>query len=125
VKRSKRAVQLIEKWRPRLLLGEWRINVSYPSKDVETHGPGECLADVVVNPVYFLATINIYPAWFNKTQDVQEHAIVHELCHCFTQEAWNLMDSQHNGVVVHPHTQRDAIERLTQRIANAVAWGRK
>jgi hypothetical protein len=125
VKRSKRAVQLIEKWRPRLFLCEWQIDVCYPKNDVEASGPGECLADVTVNTVYLNALINVYPAWFRKRAAAQEHAIVHELCHLITQEVSDLMRSQHNGVVVHSHTRQEAIERLTQRMANAAFWGRK
>lgn len=120
-----RIKRIVEKWRPRLFLGEWHISLSYPKEDVEARGSGQCLAEVSVNPVYMNAVISIYPALFKKTNEVQEHAIVHELCHCLTQEVWELMDMQHRGAAVGEHFQRESVERLTQRIANAVFYGPK
>jgi len=112
----------LQTWRRRLLLNEWYFNLDYPLQDVGMSDDRSVLCEVSVDPVYLKANIKVFPAWFTRSKDVREHALVHEMCHCFTQEVWNLMDSQHNGVTVHAHMQRDSIERLTQRITNAVFW---
>lgn len=113
--------QMIDRWRRRLLLNEWNFNLVYPAQDVDCDGAG-VLADISADGVYLTARIRIYPAWFRKDKQTREHVLVHELCHCFTEEAWHLLRSQNNGVAVHNHIITDAIERLTQRIANAVFW---
>lgn len=121
-KKSSVVRPIIEKWRPRLLLGEWAINLNYPESDVDQSGDRTILAYVSADPVYLNATIHIYPAWFDRSDEVREMTLVHELCHCFTQEVWNMMDMQHRGEVVPDRYQREAVERLTQRITNAVYW---
>lgn len=118
--------KIVEKWRGKLFLNEWYFDVQTMKQDeYETFGVGvgEPLCRVSVDPVYLTAVIQVFPAFFRKSTDVQEQAIVHEMCHCFTQEAWNAMRNLIAGNIVTEREQREIVERLTQRITNAVYYG--
>ena len=107
----------MDKWRYRLLLNEWHFDLFYPDKELE-----DIVADINVDPVYLRAAINLYPKWFRSTDYDAEHSLVHEMCHCLTQELWNAAKSLQRGIVYHEHHLSDCAERLTQRITNAVFW---
>lgn len=121
--KKKTIAQMVERWRKRLLLNEWQIFIEFPDKDPEDDGGGATLASISPCPVYMEAKMRIYPAWFRRSPEVREHALIHELCHCITQEAWDALRHQHNGALVHENMQRDIMERLTQRLTNAVKGG--
>lgn len=114
--------QILERWRGRLLLNEWHFSFVHSKMDKHIDGDRECLAEISACPIYLTARITIYPAWHRKSREVREHTLVHEMAHCLTQEAWDAMGSIQNGVVYHKHVTTDIIERLTQRITNAVFW---
>lgn len=123
VKQQPEYQRILERWSGRLLLNEWMFSfVEEKDQAAGRYDDRDCLAQISVDPVYLTARITIYPAWHRKHPAVREHAIVHELCHCFTQEVWDHMGSLRNGVLVPAHQATDSIERLTQRIANAVFW---
>lgn len=119
---KKLAHKWIDKWRHILLLNEWHFDLFYPDKD---HADCDVMADINVDPVYLRAAINLYPKWFRASEYDAEHALVHELCHCFTQELWNAAKSLQRGVIYHEHHLSDCAERLTQRITNAMFADRK
>ncbi len=111
-------------WRHRLNLGEWHIDVQMQTANLQQdpQEPGDCLADCSPDPVYLQATIRIFPAWGLRTPEKREAAIIHELCHCLTQEARDLINRSRMENNVTQAETRITIERLTQRIANAVLW---
>lgn len=124
-KHKKEITRLLEKWRNRLLLNEWHIDVVYPIADSNDGREGcSVLASNCVNTAYISMQISIYPAFFNASKYTREKALVHELCHAITQPAWDVMGSLYNGVLTAPHQQIDIIETLTQRVAN-IALGAK
>lgn len=120
-KRHPRIKRLIEKWRKRLLLNEWYIDVIYPDEGRCLDGR-EVIASNSANPAYLNMQISIYPAFFEAPEQLQEETLVHELCHALTQPVWDMMESLHNGENVTPKHQRSAIETLTQRLTNIAFW---
>ncbi len=113
---------LIAKWRPRLYLNEWHIDLNFPMEGPEESGGMTVLAEIDACPVYLTARINVYPAWFERGKDAREKTIVHELCHCLTQEMSNLVSNLQNSVLV-THPQRiDAVEKLTQRLTHIALY---
>lgn len=129
-KSRKEVSRYIDKWRSRLFLHEWFIDVDYPKEDLvlDDGRSGDVLAEVDPDPVYKNARIKIYPAWFRKERKVREFAVVHELCHCHTQEMRGIAGSLKNGVLYHDHQIADANESLTQRVALIAfrdEWGPK
>lgn len=104
--------QVIEKYRSLLFLHPWWINIEYAKTDED-----QKLADISVQPEYMDATITIYPKFFSKNKMIQESVLVHELCHCHTQEIWELMDNLTKSKIVPFHIQEAAIEKLTQTIS--------
>lgn len=127
-KQRKEVTKIVEKWRRRLFLHEWFVDVSYAKEDIRCDGPGEVVASIESDPVYKNAEITIYPAWFTRSPKRRELALVHELCHCHTQAVANNMHNMRNGTQVFDHDIRDHIEELTQRMALIAfrdEWGPK
>jgi len=116
-KKVKRINKWVEKWRDKLLLNEWSFDVQLMESDKTSDGYRE-LASITACHVYFKGNIKIYPLFFLSRLKVQEQNLVHELCHCFTQDAWDAMADLHYGKLVTPDSQRIIIERLTERIAS-------
>lgn len=113
------ALDTINKWRSDLLLDEWFFELIFPEQRSasDTSDDYGALCDVHADTVYFKAHIRVYPAWFNAPNDVRVHSIVHELCHCLTQQLWDLAGELMNGRLVTEKEVREAVERLTQRIS--------
>ena len=125
--RKNEASKLLSKWKARLNLSEWQIEILHVNSEAEDHkddvGEGDTLARVFPDPVYLQAQIQLFPAFWKRTVREREAALVHELCHCITEELYNAVRASWRDEVV---TRRDAgerLERLTQRIAY-VALGR-
>lgn len=112
----KRVEKFVNKWKPRLFLHEWYITIAHPRED-DPNVEG-ATANIRVNPVYLSAHINIFPRFWCGTLKEQEETIVHELCHCVTQEAWDLARAQREGQAFSSDQIRNVIERLTQRMTN-------
>lgn len=117
--------QFVKKWRHKLFLGEWHFSFEVAKEDISGDGNGNVLAEISVNTVYMNAVIKTFPAYYRKSKEIQEHTIVHEMCHCITQDLWDAMDALINGRLITPKQQRDIIERTTQRIANLAFYGSK
>lgn len=125
-RKKSQAGKIVDRWRPRLLLNEWFIDLIYPEDACVDDGGGyNALAEIDVNTVYLKAQIKVFPAWFKAPADVREFAIVHELCHIITWTAKDAMNSMLNGVMISNREQHDMIETMTQRVTNAVFWGRE
>lgn len=115
-KQKVRARKLIDKWRGRLFLHSWHLDLFY-MKEGEGEGGWDVLASINANPVYMKAKIQIFPAFWDRSPDVQEEALVHELCHCHTQALVDLVHRQQDGGQVTHQERIDTLERLTQQIA--------
>lgn len=119
------AKAIINKWRGRLFLLEWNINV-----EVQVASPENdyvCLADCNADPVYLQAHINIYPGWTKKNNAEKEEALVHELAHCLTQEMLNTARAMSEGTLCTRKQILATNERMTQRLANVciLGWRKK
>lgn len=110
---------ILEKWRRRLLLNEWRLDAIYPDKPSEhDQGDYECMAEIAVRPEYLFARITIYPCWFKAPKDVKEHTLVHELCHIVTEPAKAALHKMINGQLVTEREQIEINEVMTERVTN-------
>lgn len=110
----------VGKWRARMFLGEWLINVAHDKEDQAMQTGGRPAASCWADPVYMHATITIFPCFWNSPQDERTHILIHELAHCHTQSVWNTMKDFSAGVFTTPDNVKNQIEQLTQRIANMV-----
>ena len=102
----------VNKWRPRLFLGEWFFHLRYSNEDVEP------AAEISVNVPYMDAEIIIHPKFWSRDLKDQEHAIVHEMCHCHTEPSYASHVNMLNFKVVTLDYVELIREQLTQRIAN-------
>ncbi len=124
---SKRATELIGKWRPRLFLAEWTIDHKYvigrgPTGDVSGT---EVSAEIFVNYPYKCASITTYDGFWEATSDRQDSIMAHELSHCHSQELWDFCADFQNGKYHTPLEVWRAVETLTQRISIIAKWGGK
>lgn len=108
----------VNQWRPKLFLGEWFIDLTYPIEDKEIQRGGRPAAECWADPIYKHATITVYLCFWNAPADRREHMLVHELAHLQTQAVWNVMIGMMNGRIYSPEACAEEIEKLTQRIAN-------
>lgn len=119
---------VVSKWRSRMFLGEWMLNLAYAKEDQEMETGGRPSASCWADPVYMQATITIYPCFWNGEADERTHTLIHEMAHCHTQRVWNTMRDFAAGVFTTPDHVKQQIEQLTQRIANITyqqEWGKK
>lgn len=108
----------VEKWRPKLFLAEWFISLDYVGPDPSDEGAFDTLLSIDVAVEYMRARIRVYPAFWARDKETREEAMVHELCHCITQESSDQVSKLRDGMLVTKTEKHEANERLTQRIAN-------
>lgn len=123
--RRKEAGSIIAKWRPRLFLHEWYLDLHYPKEDIDSDRPNtSVIAEIDTDPVYLTALIRIYPAWMN-TEDPKkrEWQLVHELVHCLTDSLYNCGLNLLNGTLVLSSDLNSEREQLTQRVTNIAFKG--
>ena len=116
-------VNIIEEWRPRLFLNEWRIDVEVKNENLSHfHGVGEgdVAAKTHCDTVYKNATITIYPCFFENGKEYREEMIVHELIHLLVQPAAKIMLEMRDGLVAYRSEIDECVEELTQRFARIV-----
>jgi hypothetical protein len=109
-------------WGDKLLLNNWSFGViyakdSYPDEDPNTVR----YADIGCDTSRRRGMITFYPEFFKeRTKSVQEKTIIHELCHCITDEMnylhWKLSCDR----LVTNRERLDARERATEHIAEIV-----
>ncbi len=118
--------KLIDKWRGRLFLQEWRLDHSFVDEFGPEHDGGgdlQSAAEIHVNYPYKIAKITTYRGFWNKPLDVQEDMLIHELCHCHTQELWDFLGNFANGKHHTPQEVWRSVETLTQRISVIAKYG--
>lgn len=107
----------VNKWRPKLFLGEWFFNTNFAVED------SGAAATVKVDYVYLRADIMVFPCFWKHCQKEREEIIVHEMCHCISEEMYQASVQMANGFLVTANDAQDRRERLTQRITNiAFEW---
>lgn len=109
----KEVARLIKKWKPRMFLQEWMIEVKFAEQDKDGY-----IAEISPCPVYLRASMTVYPCFKKLPPEERENAIIHELAHCHTQELFNLVERLGGGQLVPKDMATEALERLTQRVAN-------
>lgn len=112
------AGRILERWRRRLLLNEWTIDVDWMTQDAQDG----VYATIFPDCVYKHARIQIRPRWCRQGRKEREAALVHELAHCLVQGLAQLGLDLRAGKLVTEEQHTRAVETLTQRIVNAVLW---
>lgn len=113
---------VIKKWRPILYLNDWYFDVVYPCENLNPEGGFEVTAEIHADPIYKMGKIWVFPAFFSLDPARREHAIVHELCHCVTQELTDQVVKLQDGFLVTKRERLQANERLTQMLTNIVVY---
>lgn len=113
---EERVQSYISKWRKRLYLDGWHFKTQYMVEDT----PEMTFAAISAQPMYLDAVLNIFPNYWKESEKDQEQIIVHELCHCHTQPAWDAMTDLLHGKLVTPGHQKIIAETLTEYMAKIV-----
>lgn len=117
-KQQKEAKAIIRNWQKKLYLSTWRFKIVFPENSLGQDDEGrKTLAEIHPDSVYLQASIYIYPDFFKTSAKRREHAIVHELCHCHTEELAATVKALQNGTIITRANYRDQVERLTQMIS--------
>lgn len=118
-------MEWIAKWRTRLFLDKWYIDVDYMVNERDPSLKPGFIAhlDINVTEEYFTAHIRVYPAFWELDEKRQEYSVVHELCHCLTEAAFDCVENLLDGKLVTLHEARTENERLTETIAAIVFKG--
>ena len=104
--REKYIRDLIDKWKPRLGLDDWIINLKIKNS-YESTGEHRCEAAISDDLKYLEADLEIYKPFWKITKEKQEITIVHELVHLLL-------------CPLHPHYASagdDIFEQVTQKLA--------
>ncbi len=117
---KKRIGLWLAKWQKRLNLQEWDSEYIKFEEYNDPDSP-QTSAMIRLQPSYFGYGLHLYPRFFQLyTPSQQERMIVHELCHILTDELCRMAKHGQDLVLIHRIDIKDATERLTQRICNAV-----
>lgn len=117
-KRRKWVLDTVAHWKQELNLQGWKFLIKMDAKVEE----GVAL-EIGIQSDYERATIFISTLfWNNETcaPQFREQMVVHELCHCLTEECYDLLLAQINDKHVTHREVNLARERLTERIAQIV-----
>lgn len=75
-------LQWIERWRPRLFLGEYRIELKFHTRPCkEADNDDITFAQTVARFAGLDIDIHIYPEFWTETTEVRERIILHEMLH--------------------------------------------
>lgn len=117
-KKDQTVSKLIAKWRGELFLNEWTFSHKFVSGGGQNQDSEfDVAAEISVNYPYKIAYITTFDGFWNKDSKTQEAMMVHELCHCHTQELWNFLNDFSNGKHHNPDEIWRSVETLTQRIS--------
>lgn len=118
----------VRKYQREFYLHILRINVifhDYPEDAEATDGEPSCAAkmDSDLSIRYHVATLQVYPKFFNDDDEDQEFAVCHEMMHIVTYRLSRLIGHQHEGNLVTPGEAADADEAVTDLLARIVMFG--
>lgn len=116
-KREQVVINLLDKWKPRLLLDHWAIMTHFAEDDLDMESNYEVLARVVVNSTYTEAKITVYPCFFKQPKGNQATTIIHELCHLHTERIRTALRTSK----ISEKQKVDLVESLTESIAKMFA----
>ena len=101
-----------------MYLTEWRIDTVYYAEDDENRKG--LLAEAHPAHKYFEIEIGIYPLFFTRTEQQQREALVHEMCHVYTEPYKDMWERMARGELVTKGEEAIINERLTTMIERAV-----
>lgn len=104
---------IVKIWQPILDLHSWRIDVKLMPEDTSEKTYASCS----VNQKYLEATIKVFPNFWSDDGRSKELDIIHELCHCHTQQMRDMLCEMSNGRYFVPQTIDYEWELLTQKMA--------
>lgn len=114
--RKQKIDRLICKWKKKLNLREWDFKVVFINE--YKNDAISVVAECHVNVEYLFAKIVIFKAYWENTIKEQERTIVHELCHCISEPAYDAHLEMCNYKIVTRVNIESIREQLTQRITN-------
>lgn len=103
-----------------LFLTEYKIDIGY-AKDKSEKSPG-LIAEISSSAVYFDAYITIYPLFWEKNEDERREALVHEMCHIYTQPYKHICCRMARGEMVTEQEEKNENEKLTTLIERVVSY---
>lgn len=121
----KEAARMVKKWKDRLFLQEWNIDIQFPDQSSQNHdtpGNGDILADCHPDPIYKNVLIRIYPEWADRNKEIREESLLHELCHCLVEPAARKMFDLRNGRLIQHSDIVECVEEITQKITRVVYY---
>ena len=77
-----RVSRWVKKWRKVLLLQTHEFELFYEDEDPDE--AERCMASYLDNAPYLNATITIYSKFWEKSREIQEQTVLHELSHAVT-----------------------------------------
>lgn len=112
---KRRIERYARKWRHRLLLSGWTINIVF--EDEPCVDDALTLAVVSSTPTYYEIHINIYPPFWSKPVHEQERIILHELVHWYSINLKQLALQKRRAKL---EIVQYETERLTEGITNII-----
>ena len=112
-KDKERIKKLVEKWKKKLYLQEWEVLIVFKDEYKDN-----VAAENHVRVPYMFSKIIIFKSFWNDPKKVQEKIIIHELCHCITERAYDAFLELVNYKIVTMVDIESIREQLTQKITN-------
>jgi hypothetical protein len=114
----------IAKWKPRLLLDNWGIQVEYKGEDSDgKRSDGEAVltaAEIVVDHRYKEARILVYPMLFTRPVAYQHSTIVHEMLHIATDELRTALSAGVRKGAISAKSRDDLSEGITEYVTKVM-----
>lgn len=99
--------KVLAHYRQLLMLQQWNIELRSMSEPYENN-PEAAATNSVLEP-YMNSLIRVYPKFWDLPEAEQDEVICHELCHCLTQQFWDLAATRFTT----SDEVRNSLERLT------------
>ena len=95
----------------------YSTKLTFPKTDEEAW-ENKCVAcDIVYDFIYRTINIRIFPTFFLCSKEEQVKWLIHELCHCRTDDLADCAENLHNGSLVTMEQIRHAKENTTEYMA--------
>ncbi len=125
--RDKFVTDILNVWKPRLLLQGWAVSYEFKEKDHPTSKDMDTFATISINSKYTEAKINIYPAFWKKPIAYRKSTLIHEMAHMATEAVRDALIKAMNKKVITTEMMETLSEGITEYIAKimVVAYTRK
>lgn len=107
---------VVAKWKPKLLLGHWSVEIVFPAADKPMPDGLTRYAEALVNGRYNECLLNVYPALLAKPFKYQQATIVHELTHIVTDDIAMALTKAANKKILSQKQLDDLVEGITEYI---------